>query len=89
MSLAEDSPAVDQGSQEDLRCTPRADRRSCGEGLGATEDSSVRQWWSRRVGGLVPLVRGGIERYAVENTAWVEVTWLRIVWRSEWTWTRR
>lgn len=40
-------------------------------------------------GGLVPLVKRGIERYAVESTGWVQVTWLRIVWRSEWTWSRR
>jgi hypothetical protein len=35
------------------------------------------------MGGLVPLVRVGRDRHAVESTWWVDVTWLRTVVRVE------
>jgi hypothetical protein len=35
------------------------------------------------IGGLIPLVKAGRDRHAVENTWWIEITWLRVLLRAE------
>lgn len=35
------------------------------------------------IGGLVPLVKAGRDRHTVENTWWLEVTWLRVQLRIQ------
>jgi hypothetical protein len=35
------------------------------------------------IGGLIPAVRVDRQRHAVETTIWIEITWLRTVFRWE------